>query len=646
MNEERTATVVLCLLVLSAAGISAASAQDVSAARKVVRQGIAVEFQTEPEAALLEGTDAEVRFKITDATTGTAVTGLRPAAWMDLRAGDSAGGAADCKSKIQGFLNASLSARPTIDLNVYYVLTLNDDASISVVDPLFGFGGSKLLTTVLLKNPGHDWALSKDGKRLFVSMPLGNQVAVVDTTAWKVAANIGGGSRPMRLALQPDEKYLWVAYEEVSAGDTASGVVVIDAAELKVAARIPTGLGHHEIAFTPDDRYAFVTNKADGTLSVIDVRALRKVADVKTGRLPVSLAFSEASQAVYVAHEGDGGIAVVSGRSHEILARIQAKPGLRALRFAPGGRWGLVTNWEQNTLEVFDSSANRIVQTAPVGKHPDQIAFSGTSVHVRSNGEATVHMIALNQLGQPGSLPNLDYPGGQTAPEAGLNPALADSIAATPEGNAVLVANALDKTIYYYSEGMAAPMGSFKNYGRIPRAVQVVDRSMRERSPGVYSSSVKLSGSGNYDLALLLDSPRVTHCFEVAVKPNPGLDKKGQVALAIEPLLKNRKIPVGRRFRLEFRVTDPLTHAPRAGLKDVGTMILLAPGTWRQRDWGRPTGDGVYEVELAVPKPGTYYVFFQCPSLGARYHELPSLILEAAREDAASAAADTHKGDK
>ena len=33
-------------------------------------------------------------------------------------------------------------------------LALNEDATISVVDPLFGYGNSKLLTMVFLKSPG------------------------------------------------------------------------------------------------------------------------------------------------------------------------------------------------------------------------------------------------------------------------------------------------------------------------------------------------------------------------------------------------------------------------------------------------------------------------------------------------------------
>ncbi len=87
----------------------------------------------------------------------------------------------------------------------------------------------------------------------------------------------------------------------------------------------------------------------------------------------------------------------------------------------------------------------------------------------------------------------------------------------------MLVANPADRVIYYYSEGMAAPMGSFQNYRRNPRALMVVDRSLREVTSGVYSTTTKLPKSGIYDVAFLLDSPRITHCFNAEAKPNPDV---------------------------------------------------------------------------------------------------------------------------
>jgi hypothetical protein len=254
------------------------------------------------------------------------------------------------------------------------------------------------------------------------------------------------------------------------------------------------------------------------------------------------------------------------------------------------------------------------------------VTFTAGYAFVRQTGSETVNMIDLAHLGQ-GSLSVAEFPGGQRAPGEAARKIKADAIVPSPEGGSVLVANPKDKTIYYYQEGMAAPMGNFQNYGHEPLAVMVVDRSLRETAPGTYSAPVRLTSGGEYDAALLLSTPRVTHCFAMSVKPDEARRKRAD-PLAVEPLLKDRTVPVGKAFPLRFKLTDPATQAPRADLQDV-RVLLLSTGTWQRRELARPIGDGVYEITVAVPQPGVYYVFYECPSLHLRFHELPSQILYA-----------------
>jgi len=612
------------------------------APQKIIHEGVAAEFTIDPVSLaalkspdLLEGEDYTVNFKITDNRTGTPLTGLRPAAWIDLRDREKLTGGKDCRQKIQAFLQASLGSRPEIDLNTYYVLALNEDASISVIDPLMGYGSSKLLTMVMLKSPGEDWALAGDKKHLFVTMPKANQVAVVDTSTWKAISSVDAGEKPTRILFQQDRKYLWVGCD--SSDINQSGVTVIDPAGPRVVAFINTGAGHHEIAFNSDDRYAFVTNKQDGTLSVIDVQKLAKVKDLKIGDQPASIAFSNLSKNIYVANEGDGTIAVVGGPSNEILTRLTAKPGLKSIRFTSGGRWGFVVSAKENAVRVFDSSNNQPAHIIEVGKSPDKISFTRDYAYVRSLASEQVSMIQLDSIGKSEKVPVLDFPGGQKAPGLSSNQAVADSIVASPEAGSVLVANPADKMIYYYTEGMAAPMGSFQNYSREPRAVMVWDRSLRESKPGVYSTTVKLTTNGDYDVAFLLDSPRIVNCFDLTVKPNPALRKNDErVPIFIQTLIKDTKIRTGEEFKLQFKVIDTKTNQPRPRLRDVGVLVFLAPGIWQNRLWAKSVADDKYEVSFTPPKPGVYYVFVSCPSLGVRYNQLPYVILEAKEGKAAA----------
>src|SRR5262245_59477956 len=121
--------------------------------------------------------------------------------------------------KAQSMVNASMLSPADLDLNVYYVLTLNGNGTIGVVDPLFGYGGTKLLAMVPLKSPGADWVLSKDETTIYVSLPQLNQVAVVDTANWEVRKFVPGGLIRDRIALQPDGQHL-----AVGGGRLAEGV--------------------------------------------------------------------------------------------------------------------------------------------------------------------------------------------------------------------------------------------------------------------------------------------------------------------------------------------------------------------------------------------------------------------------------------
>ena len=92
----------------------------------------------------------------------TPISGVRPAAWIAQRERPGSLGPDQCRAKVESYLQGSLRSRPDVDLNTYHLLVLNQEPSISVIDPLLGFGGSKLLTLIMLKSPGEDWVMTKD----------------------------------------------------------------------------------------------------------------------------------------------------------------------------------------------------------------------------------------------------------------------------------------------------------------------------------------------------------------------------------------------------------------------------------------------------------------------------------------------------
>ena len=583
------------------------AALDLSAAT-LRKDGVAIDLSMTP----VKDNDVEVRFSITNAESGAPITGLNPIAWIDRYT--AAPTPESCKAKVQSFLGGSLQARPEADLNKYAIITLNRDGTVAVIDPLQGFGGSKLLALVLLGAEGADWSLTPDQQTLFVSVPSLNEVVVVDTQTWKIAKRVTTGRKPQRMALQPDAGYLWVATEE--------GVSVIDVAERRSVANVQaTG---KEFAFSRDSRYAFVAG--EDRVSVVDVRDPKQVRTIEAAK-PVTLAYSQLSNAVY-AGLADGTVLVIDANSHEVRSRVATKAGLRSIGFSRDGRWGFILNPAANLVNVLDSSTNAIVQDITVAGAPDKVSFTELYAYIRAAGSEEVSMIRLSTV-EGGKEPAISrFQGGQTAPEYASGPALPAEIVPATEPGAVLVSNPADKTIYYYSEGMAAPMGSFQNYRREPLGVLAVNRNLREVKPGVYATTVRLAKGGRFDVPFVLDSPRLTQCFDYSVElPSDRVKEEEKTVVKLERLF-DPTVHAGAPMNVRVRLVDGKTGKPLPEIKDL-RVLTFTPGRHQTRAFAKPLGDGVYEATIVPPHAGVYYVFFESGSLGKTYRQLPHWVVTA-----------------
>ena len=598
---------------------------------RISREGVVVEFSTQPtreEADKVVAADwADVTFRITDANTGEPIKGRYPAAWMDLAMAWEAKGEKpmSCKDRVSTYLQGIVGVRPMIDLNSHFLLVLNRDASISVIDPAVGITGiTNLFAQINLDQPGADWAKTEDQKRLFVSMPLAGKVALVDTETFKVVDEVEAGEQPMRAELQGDERYLWVGNN----ADTAeqSGVTVIDTEELKPVAFIATGRGHHEIAFSDDDRLAFVSNRDAGTVSVIDVQSLKKVVDLETGPVPIALAFSPLGRALYVADGKAGTVTVVDPESLEIRARIEAAPGLGPLRFSQDGRWGVVVNPIDHYVYVIDASTDKLAHRIQVGTQPYQVSFTRSFAYIRSLGTQDVGLIPVSELDASETPPVSYIPAGQRPPGVAADISIADSVVPSVKQAASYIVNQAEGTVHYYMEGMGAPMGAFRNYGHEARAIEIVDRSLGENEPGVYTGRVKLPIEGTYDVAFMMDTPRFLHCFSAKVEPNPEMAVT-TAPMAVEYLSTERRIPVGESTTVKFKLADPRTTLPRHDIPDVMVLYYGSDGRGRTVVPARSLGGGVYEADVKVSRMTTYYVFVGSRSEKLKFSDLPYFSL-------------------
>ena len=611
--------------------------------------GVAIDFTLAPAlGALRAGGDALATVRISDARTGLPLSGVRPRAWIARRPSEMLATETECTDKVRALSGGLLSTRADVDLNSYRVLTLNHDKTISVINPQVAFGATKLENLIVLPAVGADWVLAKDRDRLFVSLPEADAVAVIDTVTRRLVATLstGTGSRPHRVAI--DERgRVWVGLDGVAAVAVIdAGAASADPSKLPLT-RIETGSGLHHIVLPPESHYAFVSNSSANTVSVIDTASLTRKADVAVGAAPVALAFGAAARAVYVASLNDAAITVIdadrplASARGEAPRRIDVGRGTVAIGFEPQGRFALVVNQIASQITVIDSADGHVVGQSSVVHEPDQVSFTERYAYVHALGSEKFSLLDVAEL-QHGRIAPLDIQAGRQRPDS--EPAqigAARMIVPTPEGNAVMVANAPDRTLYFYQEGMMAPMGTFSNYGRMPRGLLVLDHSLQERAPGTYSAAVRLPASGLFDVPVMLEQPRHIHCFAMALPRDPAAPvADNRVAVEVQRVGEPQPSVPRQRSVLRFSVTDAASGAPIEGLQDVQALVFEPPGVWQQRRQLRDAGRGVYEFDLVFPRAARYTVMLAIPSRGVHFADMAPKSVQvgvAAADDAVTA---------
>jgi hypothetical protein len=377
-----------------------------------------------------------------------------------------------------------------------------------------------------------------------------------------------------------------------------------------------------------DSRHVFIVNGGAGSVSIVDTGTLTSRI-VTTNSKPSSIAFSAKSQLAYVTDAESGTITALNGAGSKV-AEIKADRGIGRIGFARDGRYGFVLNPALKRIHILDSAVNRLVQSAETDREPEQVTFSPKLAFIRQKGSEIVLMIPLDVAGlENKGIPVAEFPAGQHPLDQFSLPSFADTIVRVPGEDAVLVANPADKSIYYYKEGMAAPMGYFSNYAREPRAVAVIDRTLRQIDRGVYETVTRLEKPGLYTAVFLLDSPQAVKCWDFTVEKDPSrsqteMGKVGVVALSDVESAK-AGAPVTLRFRLEDAAKQPV-----GGAADVTVFAYRAPGVWKTRLPAKPLDNGVYEVIFRPPEAGSYLLHVEAPSKGIALHQnvLASITVE------------------
>ena len=273
-----------------------------------------------------------------------------------------------------------------------------DGASVSVLDTE---SATKIINIDVGKRP-RGLKLSRDGSRLFVAVSglpkcppstpdeecakrerdlKADGIAVVDTSTRKLIKVLAAGSDPEQFAMSNDGKHLYVANEDVGL------LSVVDVEAGKVIRRIEVGQEPEGVALSPDGRWVLVSNESDNSVSVIDTRTLKVTRTVPAGKRPRDMAFAPDGDTVYVSGELDASLNRMSVTRNEPAQRVlqlreQARP-MAVVLDSPRNRLYLSTG-RGGTVAIIDTrqAPVKLIKEVPVGTRPWGIALSADGRHL------------------------------------------------------------------------------------------------------------------------------------------------------------------------------------------------------------------------------------------------------------------------
>lgn len=575
--------------------------------RTIQQEGIAVHIKIEDtnkkisSKHLVAQQPIQISLEAKRLADSQALNNWSPGAWLDSEISPMSGAVPVCGQRIAGLLSGNLMNRPLLDLTGYFVLTLDEEASVSILDPSVYFANkSSLYSVIKLSKPGFDWVKTTDDTRLFVAIPESREVAVIDLQNQKLLKTIKVTGQPTRLALMTGERLLWVG--QTGQVESDNQVSVIDTITTEIMATMELPKGHHEFAFAKQGNRAFVSSRDDANIAMIDSANLKMIKTWKIPGLPLAMAVTPQNE-LWVA-DAKSGIILRYDAQGEPLGNISLKQGISPMKLTPEQDFVFVLNPGEHLLYILDSKNGQLQQTITVSGRPYDVVFSKDYAYIRTLDTEFAAMISLNELKKSPTITPKQIPIGFSKMAQYADLPLASSM--TPSLNLAGAFFALpsERTVYHYMEGMNAPSSGIKTFGHTPLATIVSQRGLLQIAPGRYSTTLRMPSAGRMVLALASENPKFKECISLVVKPDEKPDRQDKVKLEWlnEPVMVKK---TNEQIEFKVRILDNKNLPNKLG-------INIVPASGGSKGYWPlnvdPLDNNVLVAKGALSESGSFYL--------------------------------------
>lgn len=266
-----------------------------------------------------------------------------------------------------------------------YAYITNDDGTVSVIDTT----SDTVAATIKVGNDPYGVAVTKDGKKVYVTDYKAYKVSAIDTTTNKVTSTVPVGKTPVGVAVTPDGKKTYVANE---ADNTVS---VIDTATNKAKTTVKVGSNPYGISVAPDGKKVYVTNSGGSTVSIVDTTTNKVTSTISGLSYPGGITINPTGTAVYVSSGNANVVYVIDTATNKVKAKIGVGKTPVGVAVSPDGTKVYVANNGDNTVSIIDTSTNKVKATVKVGSGPYGVSVTpdGTKVYVANRLSNSVSII-------------------------------------------------------------------------------------------------------------------------------------------------------------------------------------------------------------------------------------------------------------
>ncbi|HVW68412.1 MAG TPA: beta-propeller fold lactonase family protein [Steroidobacteraceae bacterium] len=231
---------------------------------------------------------------------------------------------------------------------------------------VFDVARKKAIGRVPAGSDPEEFALSKDGSRIYVSNEDIKTASVINIGTGKVEHIIPVGREPEGVGVTPDGKQFYVTCE------TGGEVFVIDTSSYSVVGHFTVPIRPRSVDFLPDGKIGFIPSESKGELNIIDtsVPKVIQTIDLPAGSRPMKVKVSLDGSKVYVSDGRAGTVSVLDTKGYSVLATVKVGARPWGIVLSPDGKYLFSANGPSNDVSVVDLATNKEITRVKAGEGP------------------------------------------------------------------------------------------------------------------------------------------------------------------------------------------------------------------------------------------------------------------------------------